>query len=61
MFQRFNLRLSGDLFVARTEMVKPNGDKIVTTYSNQSRAAIPASTFEFTPPAGTEITSPLGR
>jgi outer membrane lipoprotein carrier protein len=61
IFQSFNLRLSGDLFVERTEMLKPNGDKIVTTYSNQSRPAIPASTFEFTPPAGTEITSPLGR
>lgn len=61
IFQRFNLRLSGDLFVERTEMLKPNGDKIDTTYSNQSRAAIPASRFEFMPPAGTEITHPLGR
>jgi outer membrane lipoprotein-sorting protein len=61
MFQRFNLRLSGDLLVQRTEMLKPNGDKIVTTYSNQSRAPIPASTFEFTPPAGAETTNPLGR
>jgi outer membrane lipoprotein carrier protein len=60
IFQSFNLRLSGDLFVERTEMVKPNGDKIVTTYSNQSHAAIPAGTFEFSPPAGTEITNPLG-
>jgi outer membrane lipoprotein-sorting protein len=61
IFQRFNLRLSSDLFVQRTEMLKPNGDKIGTTYSNQNRAAIPASIFEFTPPAGTEITNPLGR
>ena len=61
IFQRFALRLSNDLFVQQTEMLKPNGDKIVTTYSNQSRTPIPASTFEFTPPAGTELTSPLGR
>lgn len=61
IFQRFALRLSNDLFVQQTEMLKPNGDKIVTTYSNQSRTSIPASTFEFTPPAGTELTSPLGR
>jgi outer membrane lipoprotein-sorting protein len=61
IFQRFALRLSSDLFVEQTEMVKPNGDKIDTTYSNQSRAVIPTSTFEFTPPAGTEITNPLGR
>ncbi len=61
IFQQFSLRLSSDLFVQRTEMFKPNGDKIVTTYSNQSRAPIPAATFEFTPPPGTEITNPLGR
>src|SRR5215467_4706755 len=53
IFQRFDLRLSNDLLVERTEMLKPNGDKIVTTYSNQSRAKIPESTFEFTPPTGT--------
>jgi outer membrane lipoprotein-sorting protein len=33
----------------------------VTSYSNQTRAPLPASTFEFTPPPGTEITAPLGR
>src|SRR5262249_20402108 len=61
IFQRFDLRLSNDLLVERTEMLKPNGDKIVTTYSNQSRAKIPESTFEFTPPTGTATSSPLGR
>jgi len=61
IFQRFDLRLSNDLLVERTEMLKPNSDKIVTTYSNQSRAKIPESTFEFTPPAGTATSSPLGR
>jgi chaperone LolA len=57
----FTIRINNDLQVVRTEMVQPNGDRIVTTYSNESRAAIPASTFEFTPPAGTEITTPLGK
>lgn len=61
VFQHFNLRISGDLFVQQTEMLKPNGDRIVTTYSNQTRASIPSSTFEFTPPAGTQISTPLGR
>lgn len=61
IFQRFDLRLSNDLLVERTEMLKPNGDKIVTTYSNQSRARIPESTFEFTPPTGTATSNPLGR
>ena len=61
MFQKFDLRLNSDLVAERTEMTQPNGDQIVTTYSNQTRAAIPASTFEFTPPAGTAISTPLGR
>jgi outer membrane lipoprotein carrier protein len=61
IFQRFDLRLSNDLLIERTEMLKPNGDKIVTTYSNQSRAKIPESTFEFTPPASTTTSTPLGR
>src|SRR5882724_341043 len=61
MFQKFDLRLNNDLVAERTEMRQPNGDHIVTTYSNQTRAAIPASTFEFAPPRGTEVTNPLGR
>jgi outer membrane lipoprotein-sorting protein len=53
--------MNGDLLAERTEMLQPNGDRIVTTYSNQARAPIPASMFEFTPPPGTEVTTPLGR
>jgi chaperone LolA len=60
-FQKFDLRLNNDLVAERTEMTQPNGDRVVTTYSNQTRAAIPASTFEFTPPPGTEVSTPLGR
>jgi outer membrane lipoprotein-sorting protein len=61
LFQKFNLRLNNDLQVERTEMLSPNGDRIVTNYSNQKHSPIPGSTFEFTPPPGTEITTPLGR
>jgi outer membrane lipoprotein carrier protein len=58
--QTFTIRLDDQLQVDRTEMLQPNGDRIVTTYSNESRAPIAASTFEFTPPAGTDVTTPLG-
>jgi len=61
MFEKFVLRLNQDLFAAHTEMLQPNNERVITTYSNHSRAAIPSSTFEFTPPPGTEITTPLGR
>jgi outer membrane lipoprotein carrier protein len=60
-FQKLNLRINDKLQAERTDMLQPNGDRIVTVYSNQSRAPIPPSTFEFTPPPGTDITTPLGR
>jgi len=61
MLQRFTIRLNEALQVERTEMQQPNGDRIVTTYSNESRGAIDPGTFQFTPPAGTNVTTPLGR
>ena len=59
-FQKLDLRIDDNLRVERTDMLLPNGDRIVTTYSNQTRAPVPVSTFEFKPPPGTEISSPLG-
>lgn len=61
LLQSFTIHLNNELQVVRTEMLQPKGDRIITTYSNESRAPIPASTFEFTPPAGTDVTTPLGR
>src|SRR2546430_14871662 len=61
VFQKLNLHINDNLRAERTEMLQLNGDRIVTSYSNQTRAPLPASTFEFTPPPGAEITAPLGR
>jgi outer membrane lipoprotein carrier protein len=61
VFQKLDLRINDKFRVERTDMLLPNGDRIVTRYSNQTRAPIPASTFEFKPPAGTEVTTPLGQ
>ncbi len=61
IFQKLSLRLNKDLFAERTDMLQPNGDRIVTIYTNPAHAALPASTFEFNPPAGTDISTPLGR
>jgi outer membrane lipoprotein-sorting protein len=60
-FQKLNLRINDNLQAERTDMLLPNGDRIVTIYSNQKRAPVPSSTFEFTPPPGTDIATPLGR
>jgi outer membrane lipoprotein carrier protein len=61
VFQKLDLRINEKFRVERTDMLLPNGDRIVTTYSNQTRAAIAPSTFEFKPPAGAEVTTPLGQ
>jgi len=61
VFQKLDLRINDQLRVERTDMLLPNGDRIVTTYSNQMREPVPASMFEFTPPTGTEVSTPLGR
>jgi outer membrane lipoprotein-sorting protein len=60
-FQKLDLRIDDNLRVERTDMLLPNGDRIVTTYSNQARAPILALTFEFKLPPGTEVTTPLGQ
>src|SRR6266699_5115275 len=61
VFQKLDLHIKENLGVERTDMLLPNGDRIVTSYSNQTRAAIPTSTFEFTPPSGTDVSTPLGQ
>src|SRR5262249_30331664 len=61
VFQKLDLHINETLRVDRTDMLLPNGDRIVTTYSSQTRAPIAGSTFEFKPPAGTEVSTPLGQ
>jgi outer membrane lipoprotein carrier protein len=61
VFQKLDLRINDKFRVERTDMLLPNGDRIVTNYSNQTRASISPSTFDFKPPAGTEVTTPLGQ
>jgi outer membrane lipoprotein-sorting protein len=61
VFQKLDLRINENLRVEHTDMLLPNGDRIVTTYSNQTRARVPVLSFDFKPPQGTEVTTPLGQ
>ena len=61
IFQKLLLHLNNDLFAERTDMLQGNGDRIVTTYENTGHVAVPPGQFEFTPPPGTEVTTPLGK
>ena len=61
LLQRLEITLDSNLHVIRTNMLQPNGDQIVTTYTNHDHGPLTPSVFEFTPPPGTEITTPLGK
>jgi outer membrane lipoprotein carrier protein len=61
MVKDLTVFVDGDYKIARTEATLPKGDRVVTTYKNQRAVAVPASTFEFTPPADAKVTQPLGK
>jgi len=50
-----------DFKIQKTEARLPKDDRVATTYRNQRPTPLPASTFEFTPPSGAEISQPLGK
>lgn len=53
--------VDSDFKIQRTETTLPKGDRIVTTYRNQRPTPLPASTFDFTPPADARISQPNGK
>jgi outer membrane lipoprotein-sorting protein len=55
------LFLNADFLPVRTEITLPKGDHLSTIYHNSRRSPLPASLFEFTPPAGAHVTHPLGK
>ncbi|HEV8185561.1 MAG TPA: outer membrane lipoprotein carrier protein LolA [Chthoniobacterales bacterium] len=61
MLQQLSIHFNDTLQVTRTEIVQLNGDRLVTAYTGESRAPIDPAMFVFTPPAGTNVTTPLGR
>lgn len=58
---RLVVSLDRNLDVRRTDLTLPKGDMVVTSYTAQRRDTIPGTAFEFAPPAGTNITHPMGK
>jgi outer membrane lipoprotein-sorting protein len=50
-----------DLLLEKTVLTLPSGDQVTTVYTGTRRLALPPDTFTFEPPAGTRVTTPLGR
>ena len=52
--------LNADAIIERTDAALPKGDRITTTYRNVRPQKSIEAKFDFTPPAGTHISTPLG-
>ena len=61
MLKQLSVWVTDDFMIARTETLSPKDDRIVTSYRNQKAETVPASRFDFKPPADTKISTPLGR
>lgn len=59
--ERLVITLDDNFRPQRTELTLPKGDRIVTIYHGARRTPLPASTFEFTPPADAHVSRPLGK
>jgi chaperone LolA len=55
------LRIRPDFTAESNVMVFPEGDRATMTFSNEKPIRPSGSEFTFTPPAGTRVSTPLGR
>src|SRR5208337_1749580 len=59
VIQSVDLTIGEDLIPEKVTVHNTKGE-VFTSFSNVRRENIPDSTFEFTPPPGTKVTTPLG-
>ena len=52
--------MNADAVIERTDATLPKGDRITTTYRNVRPQKSIEAKFDFTPPAGTHVSTPLG-
>jgi outer membrane lipoprotein-sorting protein len=60
LVRRVDLTIDDNLNPQHVEVEDAKGQKITVTYTNVRRERIPEATFEFSAPAGTKVTTPLG-
>ena len=60
VIQSVDLTMGEDLIPEKVTVHNTKGEVFTSTYSNVRRENIPDSTFEFTPPPGAKVTTPLG-
>lgn len=60
LIQSVDLTIGEDLIPQQVTVHNSKGEVFTSTYTNVRREDIPDSTFEFAPPPGTKVTTPLG-
>ncbi len=61
VMQQLTVWMTADLLVQKTDLVLAKGDRVMTVFKNTRRVPLPASQFEFTPPADAHVSRPLGK
>lgn len=61
MLTQLEVHFSKELGLQSVETISPRGEKIRTELSHLKSEPIPAATFDFTPPEGANVSSPLGK
>jgi chaperone LolA len=61
MVRQLTVWVDAEYKIEKTEATLPKEDRVVTTYKNQRPTPVPATTFDFTPPADAHISQPLGK
>jgi outer membrane lipoprotein-sorting protein len=60
MVKTITITVEQDLTPEAVELETARGEKVNITYSNVKRDSVSDSTYQFNPPAGTNITTPFG-
>jgi outer membrane lipoprotein-sorting protein len=60
LMRSVDLEVDQNLSPSQVQVQDAKGEKILVNYSNVRRGSVPESMFQFTPPAGTTVTTPLG-
>ncbi|MEO7932448.1 MAG: outer membrane lipoprotein carrier protein LolA [Chthoniobacterales bacterium] len=61
MVTQLEVRFNKGLELESVQTVSPRGEKIKTELTDLSTEPVPAATFDFTPPAGANVSTPLGK
>lgn len=60
LLKSVDLTIDQNLSPTEVQVLDAKGEKVLVNYTNVRRGSVPDSTFRFTPPAGTTVTTPLG-